>query len=105
MLCVPLILHAQTATELQNKINSHQNDIQALEAEIKQYSQQLTSIGKEKQTLQSAVQELDVSRKKVTASISLAQKQINNTTATIDDPSGDISGKKEHMEKNQRALG
>lgn len=105
MFCTPLVLNAQTATELQGKISSHQSEINSLEAEIQQYTQQLTTIGQEKQTLKSAVQELDVSRKRVTARISLAQKQINNTSKTIKNLSGDISGKEVHIKQNQSALG
>lgn len=102
--CIPLFLHAQSENDLRNKINEQQSEIAAIEAEIKQYEQQLVSIGREKQTLESAVRELDVSRQKVTASITLAQKQINATSAEIQELSTEIAQREKLIENNQQAL-
>lgn len=101
---IPLVVQAQTAQELQGKISSHQEEIAAIEEEIAQYSKQLDSISREKQTLESAVAELDVSRKKVNASISLTQKQLNITSATISELTDDITVKEERITDNQKAL-
>ncbi len=102
--CIPLFLYAQTEDEIRGKINEQQSEIAAIEAEIKQYEQQLVSIGREKQTLESAVRELDVSRQKVNASITLAQKQINATSAEIQELSADIAAKETLIKNNQQAL-
>lgn len=104
LLCVPIFLYAQSASELRGKISTQQTEIEALEEEIRQYTKQLTAIGQEKQTLKSAVEELDVSSRKVAASITLAQKQINRINATIQELSGDISSKEELIAGNQKAL-
>ena len=101
---VPTFVGAQTAAELRNKISAQQSEIEAIEAEIKLYEKQLTAIGREKQTLESAVRELDISRKKVNANIALAQKQISSTSSTISELIADIDVKKSRIASNQNAL-
>ena len=83
LFAIPLIGYAQSADEIRERINNQQDEITDIETEIKKYEVQLTQVGREKQTLQGAVYELDVSRNKVNASISLAQRKINNTSATL----------------------
>ncbi|PCI90506.1 hypothetical protein COB18_00245 [Candidatus Kaiserbacteria bacterium] len=101
----PVLVHAQSADELRNKIDTQQSEIAEIEQEIKEFERELTTIGQEKQTLQSAVQQLDVSRSKVNASISLAQRKINSTSANITDLSTDISTKEVRIQQNLDALG
>lgn len=104
VLIVPFFGYAQSADELRDKINEQQSEIAEIEAEIKQYEQELDGIGREKQTLESAVRELDVSRKKVTASVNLAQRQINSTNATIGELNTEIETKETRIYQNQDAL-
>jgi len=104
LLLLPLFVHAQSADEIREKINNQQDEIAEIETEIKKYEVQLTEIGREKQTLQGAVYELDVSRNKVNASISLAQRQINNANATIGELETDIVTKEDLIYQNQSAL-
>lgn len=92
-LTAPLLLFAQSADELRDKIDEQQGEIEKIEEEIKEYERELTEIGREKQTLQSAVRELDVSRRKVGASISLTQRQINDTSKSINELDSEISDK------------
>ncbi len=101
---VPLFGNAQTAEDVQEQINTQQSEIADIETEIKKYEVQLTEIGRKKQTLQGAVYELDVSRNKVNASISLAQRQINNTSATLSEIVTDIGNKENLIGQNQSAL-
>ena len=103
-LSVPIALYAQSVDELRGKIDEQQQSIQELEAEIEQYEQELVEIGAEKQTLQSAVRELDVSRQKVNANITLAQRKINSSSATIAELESDINEKESRIANNQHAL-
>tara|TARA_B100000745_G_scaffold292473_1_gene233364 strand:+ start:23417 stop:24697 length:1281 start_codon:yes stop_codon:yes gene_type:complete len=104
IITVPWYTRAQSATAIQEKIANQQTEIEALEGEIKQYEAQLTEIGKEKQTLEGAVRELDISRRKVSANISIAQKKINATASTISELDADIKNKEDLIGKNQKAL-
>ena len=105
LLSLPVLLSAQSVDELRGKINEQQQSIQELEAEIAQYEQELVGIGAEKQTLESAVRELDVSRQKVGANITLAQRKINASSATISELQSDIDEKESRIKNNQQALG
>ena len=104
VLIVPFLGYAQSADELRNKIDTQQSEIAEIELEIKKYEKELNGIGREKQTLESAVRELDVSRKKVSASVNLAQRQINSTSATISELGKEISIKETLIYQNQDAL-
>ncbi|MAZ67662.1 hypothetical protein CL652_02760 [bacterium] len=104
LLVAPLFLNAQSAEELRGKIDEQQSEISKIREEIKKYEKQLDKVGKEKQTLQRAVYELDVSRNKVNASISLAQRQIDSTSATIGELLSDIREKETRIAQNQNAL-
>lgn len=101
---VPVFLFAQNVEELQDKIEERQLSIQELETEIAEYEQELVGIGREKQTLESAVRELDVSRRKVNSSITLAQREIDATSATIGGLETDIAEKEGRIVQNQDAL-
>ncbi|MBL4644405.1 MAG: peptidoglycan DD-metalloendopeptidase family protein [Candidatus Pacebacteria bacterium] len=104
LFAIPLIGYAQSADEIRERINNQQDEFTDIETEIKKYEVQLTQVGREKQTLQGAVYELDVSRNKVNASISLAQRKINNTSATLGELETDIETKETLISQNQLAL-
>jgi len=95
---------AQSATDIKEKISSRKEEIEALEKEIAQYTAQLDAIGREKRTLENAVRELDISRNKVQANIALIQKQIDATSATIDELASDIESREKQIASNQSAL-
>lgn len=71
------VAHAETAEELQSKINNTQSQISALEQEIANYQKQLTSVGQEKDSLSKAVTELDLTAKKLSTDIKITQKKID----------------------------
>ncbi len=102
---LPIITFAQSDVgALQSKINSHQEAIKNIEKDIKKYSAQLNTISRKKRTLKTAMQELDLSRKKVGAQISLTQDKIAKTTKSLTEINADIATKEEHIQKNQKAL-
>lgn len=95
---------AQTAAELQSEIDTHSQQIAELEKEIATYESQLQVVGTEKRTLQSAVRELDLSRQKVAATISVEQKKIATTEIQIGELAQDISTKEEIITQSRGAI-
>ena len=69
--------HADTASDLQTEIDSQNAAIAALDAEIAGYQNQLTAIGANKNTLQSAINTLTVTAKNLKANLALTQKKID----------------------------
>src|SRR3989338_4104757 len=69
-------IYAQTALELQNKINQKDADINKLEEEIKAYQIELENLGKQKNSLSKSLKELDLTRKKLVADINVTQNII-----------------------------
>src|SRR3989344_2018335 len=89
------ITRAQTAAEVQMKIAQKNSDIAALEQEIAAYQAQLDNIGKQKDTLNKSIQELDIARKSLVANINITQKKIDKTNIEIQSLSSDIKDKQE----------
>lgn len=103
-LTTPFMLLAATADELRNQIDSHNQQISDLESEIANYQKQLNSISAEKQTLQGTLDQLNLSRKKITASISVAQNQISATQLEITQLGGSITDKEELISNGNDGL-
>ena len=60
LLIIPFVfLHAETASDLKNKIDQNNQNISALEAEIAAYQVQLDTLGKQKDSLNVLLKELD----------------------------------------------
>ncbi len=104
-----LSLHAlaQTARvdELKQSISSREDDIKKIEQEIAEYQKQLTVVGSQKKTLQTAIRTLDLTRAKLAKDILLTQKKIERTTATIRSLNGDIGQKEQQIDKDNRIIG
>ena len=96
---------ADEATNLQTQINDHQQKIKDLEQEIATYEKQLTDIGSEKRTLQSAVMELDISRKKIGANIKVEERKIDALENQIQQLDGDILTKEQTIDSLKKSLG
>ncbi len=84
---------AQTILDLQNKISQKDSDIAKLEEEIKAYQTELDSLEKQKSSLSGSIKQLDVTRKKLNADISVTQKKIDKTNFKIQSLSSDIGVK------------
>src|SRR3990167_3481613 len=87
--------HAETAAELQAKIDSRNKEIAALEKEIAEYQEKLLKTNNEGQTLKSAIAALDLNRKKLQTDINLTQKKIDTTTLEIESLGRQIGDKEE----------
>ena len=74
--CVAIVIHAQSAEELQNKIQTHSATIDQLEAEIAAYQKELDSVRTQKQSLAASIKELDLTTKKFATQINLTNQKI-----------------------------
>ncbi len=101
----PIFVHADTADDLQSKINDHTATIQQLQAEISQYQSALATTTVQAKTLQDAVKSLDLNSKKIGTSIKLTQAQIDAANLTIQKLALSISDKETKIKDDQRALG
>ena len=103
LICFNTIAKAFTE-DLQTKISEKGGEIELLEQEIASYQEQLTTIGAEKQTLESAVKTLDITAKKFSADIQLTQRKISGTERIIDELASNITTKGEQIKQNKEAL-
>src|SRR6185295_16781173 len=69
-----------------------------------QYENSLTQIGTQKKTLQSEIDRLDTSRKKISADISVTQAKITSTNLQLTQLSGSISNKTKQIESNEQTI-
>lgn len=99
-----LNVEGQTATELREQINEYEARIQQLDKEIAQFEQELLKIGADKQTLQNAINELNVARQKFSADIQKTENQIYRTTLTIGQLSDEITEKESRINANREAI-
>ncbi len=95
---------AATPEELRAKIDEQNKQIQELEKEIDQYQGQLEVIGTEKQSLQSAIKTLDVSRKKISADVSVTTKKISATDLELQELAFGIGDTKQKITRNTKAV-
>lgn len=100
----PFYSYAQTAEDLQTKINQKDADIAILEKEIASYQSELDTIGKQKNSLSSAIMQLDITRKKLVADINVTQKKIDKTNLKIQNLSSDINTKQHTINNNTEAI-
>ncbi len=106
LLCaLPIVFtHAETAAELNNKINQKNLDIQKLEQDIKTFQAQLENLGKQKDSLAVSIQELDITKKKLGADISVTQNKIDKTNLKIQGLSKDIGTKEDSITNDLEAI-
>lgn len=102
---MPVLASAQTSDEIQKQIDDQNAQIAELNKEIAQYQVQLDATSKKKQTLQNELAQLDISRKKLTASINVTKKQINSTQLQIQQLSSGIKSKEGSISGYRAAIG
>ena len=105
LITVPIVFsYAQTAAELSAKISQKNADIEKLEQEIKKYQSQLNDLGKQKSSLNVSIQQLDLTRKKLVADISVTENKIEKTNFKIQELSLDIGVKEDLITKDIDAI-
>lgn len=104
-LCLlPAVSFAQSASEIQAKIDAQKQQMDALKAEIEQYQQQLDVIGAKKNTLQSTVNSLTLSQKQLASQIQLTQTQISSANLDIQKLSFSIQDKESSITSDKNAI-
>ena len=104
IISLPAVLTAQTPEELQKQKDENTSQIEQLNKEIAQYEAQLTTVAGQKQTLQNTLKQLDLSKKKITASISATKKKIATTEIEISQLQKGIATKEHSIENNEEGL-
>lgn len=84
------IVFAETAESLQEKIDSHQTEIDKLNQEISSYQKQLTEISKQSDSLANEIKTLDITKKKLEADIKVTNEKIAKTDLKLKELSEDI---------------
>ena len=95
---------AQSVEELKKEISDFNAKIEILEAEIAQFEAELDVIGSDKQTFKKAIQELDISRRKLLTNIRITQNRIYSTTLQIQKLGEEITIKGDRIENDTGAV-
>ncbi len=102
---IPIVFcSAQTAADIQNKINQNNSNIQNLQQEIDGYQAQLDVLSQQKSSLSGSLNELDLNKKKLDANIALTQNKINKTNLTIQSLSSDIGTKENDIKNDMNSI-
>lgn len=104
MLLAPRFAWGQSATEIRAEIAEHNAQIEQLNKEIAVYEKELQVVGAKKQTLQSTLSQLDLQRKKLSASISLTRNKIGTLELEIVSLSDNISDKEGSIQVEEEGL-
>lgn len=105
LLAVPgLFSYAQTVTDIQNKIADKDSDIKKLEQEIASYQIELNNLGEQKNSLNSSIKQLDITKKKLNANIAVTEKKITKTTLKIENLGQDINTKEKYITNNIKSI-
>ena len=98
------VAHADTAEEIKAKIEIQNQRIKQLESEIAKHEADLVDIGKNKSTLQSEVQRLDTSRKKISADIAVTQNKITSANLQLEELGEQIVDKESKINTGTKAI-
>ncbi|MES2135215.1 MAG: peptidoglycan DD-metalloendopeptidase family protein [Patescibacteria group bacterium] len=100
----PTVAWGETAEEIQIKIAEQNAKIAALEKEIAEYESTLYTIGGEKTTLQGEINRIDVSRKKITATVSVTENKITAANLSLKNLGGAIEDKGKRIENSTETI-
>lgn len=100
----PLTSYAATAEEIQAQIDAQNSQIEQLKAEIAKLQTDLTVVGTQKKTLQSAVQEITLNIQRLQKSITLTETQIKQKDLEISKLSGTIATTSESIGNSQHQI-
>jgi len=98
------VTHADSASDIQAQIDSHNAQITQINADIAKYQAQLDILGKQKNTLQSTISTLATSEQKLSASLSVTQNQIGSANLKITQLSTQIGQKEKSIGMDQDAV-
>ena len=101
---VPPEHYRKLKDDIKNKINTHNEQIKNLEAEIDQYKKQVETISKETQTLQSTVKSLDIVNKQLSTDIKVTKNKIDATSLSVEKLNIEIADKEAGITGNVDAI-
>lgn len=104
VLGVPRFAFADSASDLQSKINANNQQLEILKAEIAEYQNQLNAIGSKKNTLQSTINALTLSQKQLAAQIQATQNKIASANLHIQKLTLSIGDKETSIATDQDAI-
>lgn len=97
-------VHAQTASDLQSKIDARNAQIKQLEDEINQYNIEVVNAESQAKTLQNTLKTLDLSNKKITTDIGLTNTKISKANLTITQLGDQITDTQAQIATNTKAV-
>jgi murein DD-endopeptidase MepM/ murein hydrolase activator NlpD len=100
----PFTARADTASELQVKIDANNTQLGILKAEIAAFQKQLDTLGAQKSTLQSAISSLTLSQKQLSTQIQVTQNKIASANLQIQQLTLSIGSKEASISTNQDAI-
>ncbi len=95
---------AQTADELQSKIDQRNLDIKNLEVEIKKYQSQIDDLGTQADSLSSTIKSLQLTQKKLEANITVTQDKIATKSFEIQQLGSEIVTKQSNISEDRRII-
>jgi murein DD-endopeptidase MepM/ murein hydrolase activator NlpD len=95
---------AQSIDDLKSKIDERNTQIESLQKEIDQYNTQVTAVGAQAKTLQNNIKTLDLTNKKLTASLSLTENKIAKANLIIQQLSKNIATTTSQITLNQQSM-
>ena len=98
------IVNAQTAEELQAKIDQRNTDIKNLEKEMLKYQAQIDDLGSQATSLATTIKSLQLTQKKLEANIAVTQDKITTKTYEIQQLGSQISTKQNNISDDQRIV-
>lgn len=101
---LPVLAFGQSVEEIQKEIDSHSAEIDRLNKEVAAFEKQITVLGTKKQTLQNLLAQIDIQRKKITASINVTKSKIRTLELELQALSKNISGKESSIQIHERGL-
>jgi len=105
LMAVGPLVHAQSVSELQAKIEESNREIERIQKEIEELRNKLVTTAEEKQTLQNAINKLNLSIQKIQKDISLTQVQIDKKDLEIGELSYSIDDTQSKIARSQIGIG
>lgn len=101
---LPPISYAQSAADLQSQIDTNNQQLDILKAEIAAFQKQLDAIGTKKNTLQSTISSLALSQKQLATQIQITQNKIAGANLQIQQLTLSIGDKESLIATDQTAI-
>lgn len=98
------VTHAQTADELQAKIDRNKNIQTELQKEIQEYQSQIDALGSQATSLSATLKSLDLTQKQLAAKVQVTENQIAAKNLEITQLGGQITDKTESITDDDRII-